>query len=72
VLLSNGPVNTPRPNTQGKNRRYISVEECYCALLGNSAPMKTLARNHMTCSLCGLAYTIIELDFLCVVRAEVI
>jgi hypothetical protein len=50
----------------------LSVDECYCALLGNSAPMKTLARNHVTCSLCGLPYAIIELCFLCVVRAEAI
>jgi hypothetical protein len=25
--------------------------------------MKTLARNHVTCSLCGLSYATIELDF---------
>jgi hypothetical protein len=35
-------------------------------------PMKTLARNHVTCSLCGLTYATIELGFLCVVRAEAI
>jgi hypothetical protein len=39
---------------------------------GNSAPMKMLARNHMTCSLCGLPYPTIELGFLCMVRAEAI
>jgi hypothetical protein len=40
-------------------------EEYYCALLGNSAPMKTLARNHVTCFLRGLPYATIELGFLC-------
>jgi hypothetical protein len=34
--------------------------------------MKTLTRNHVTYSLCGLPYAIIELCFLCVVRAEAI
>jgi hypothetical protein len=42
------------------------VDEYYCALLGNNAPMKTLVRNHVTCSLCGLPYATIELCFLCV------
>jgi hypothetical protein len=31
--------------------------------------MKKLARNHVTCVLCGLSYATIELGFLCVVRA---
>jgi hypothetical protein len=72
ALLGNGPVNTPRPNTQGNSGRCISVEECYCSLLGNSAPMKTLARNHVTFSLCGLSFATIELGFLCVVLSEAI
>jgi hypothetical protein len=58
--------------TQGNNGGCISVEECYCSLLGNSAPMKTLARNHVTCSMCGLPYATKELGFLYVVRAEAI
>jgi hypothetical protein len=58
--------------TQGNNGRCVSVEECYYVLLGNSAPMKALAKNLVTCSLCGLPYATIELCFLCVVRAEVI
>jgi hypothetical protein len=29
-----------------------------------------LARNHVTCFLCGLPYATIELGFLCVVHAE--
>jgi hypothetical protein len=48
------------------------VDECYCALLGNSALMKMLARKHVTCSLGGLLYATIELGFLCVVHAEAI
>jgi hypothetical protein len=39
-------------------------------LLGNSAPLKTLARNHVICSLCSLPYVTIELYFLCMVRAK--
>jgi hypothetical protein len=35
----------------GKHGQRVSVDECYCALLGNSTPMKTLTRNHVTCSL---------------------
>jgi hypothetical protein len=66
ALLGNGSVNTPRPNTH-----KATIEECYCALLGNSAPM-ALGRNHVTCSLCGFPYARIELCFLCVVRAEAI
>jgi hypothetical protein len=42
--------------TQGNNGRCMSVEECYCALLDNSAPMKTLARNHVTCSVWSPLY----------------
>jgi hypothetical protein len=45
-------------------------EECYCALLGNSTPMKTLASNHETCFLSGLPYATIELGVLCMVRAD--
>jgi hypothetical protein len=48
------------------------VQECYCALLGDSASMKTLASNHVTSSLSGLPYATIELCFLCVVPAEAI
>jgi hypothetical protein len=60
----------PAPEyTQGNNGRCISVEECYCALLGNGEPMKTLARNHVT-FLCGSPYATRELGFLCVVRVE--
>jgi hypothetical protein len=44
----------------------------FCALLGYSAPMKALARNRVTCSLCGVPYAAIELGFMCVVRAEAI
>jgi NAD-dependent dihydropyrimidine dehydrogenase PreA subunit len=72
ALLGNGPVNTATEYTQGNSGRCISVEKCYCVLLGNSAPMKTVARNHVTCSLCGLFYATIELGFLCVIRAEAI
>jgi hypothetical protein len=68
AFLGNGSVNTV--NVQ--QWKSASVEECYCALLGNSATMKTLAGNHVTCSLCGLPYATIELCFLCVVRAEAI
>jgi fluoride ion exporter CrcB/FEX len=53
----------------GNNGRCL-MEECYCTLLGNREPIKTLARNHVTCFLCGLPYATIELCFLCVVRAE--
>jgi hypothetical protein len=69
-LLGNGLINTPRPNIHKATME--DVVECYCALLGNSAPMKTLARNQVICSLCGLPYATIELGFLCVVRAEAI
>jgi hypothetical protein len=31
----------------------VSVEECYCVLLGNSTSMKALARNHITCDVRG-------------------
>jgi hypothetical protein len=70
ALLGNGPVNTSRPNTYKATLEDVSVEEGYCALLGNSAPMKTLARNHVTSSLCGFPYATLELCFLCVVRAK--
>jgi hypothetical protein len=46
------------------------VDEYYCSLLVNSEQMKTLARSHMTCSLCRLPDATIELCFQCVVRAE--
>jgi hypothetical protein len=72
ALLGSGPVNTLQPNTHKATMEDVSVEECYCTLLGNSAPMKTLARNHVTCSLCGLPYATTELHFLCVVGAEAI
>jgi hypothetical protein len=70
ALLGSGPVNTPRPNTHKATMEDVSVEECYCALLGNRAPMKMLARNHVTWSLCGLPQATLELCFLFVVRAE--
>jgi hypothetical protein len=60
AFLCNGSVNAV--NVQ--NGRCVSMDECYCAFLGNSAPMKTLARNHVTCSLC--------VGFLCVVRGGTI
>jgi hypothetical protein len=60
AFLGNGSVNTV--NVQ--NERFISVDECYWALLGNSAPMKALGRNHVTCSLCSLPYATIELGSL--------
>jgi hypothetical protein len=62
ALLGNGPVNTPRPNTHKSTMEDV--------LLGSSAPMKTLARNHVTCFLCGLPYATTELGCLCVVRAD--
>jgi hypothetical protein len=66
ALLGNGPVNTPRPNTHKATMEDCLREECYCALLVNSAPIKTMAKNHVTCFLRGLPYTTIELGFLCV------
>jgi hypothetical protein len=33
-------------------------------MLFYSAPLKTLAGNHITCSLCDLPYATIQLDFL--------
>jgi hypothetical protein len=71
ALLGNGP-NTPRTNTYHTREHWkMSLrEESYCALLGNSAPVKTLAMNHVTYFLCGLPYATIVLDFLSVVRAE--
>jgi hypothetical protein len=30
----------------------VSVDECYSSLLGNSAPMNSLGRNHVTCVFC--------------------
>jgi hypothetical protein len=59
AFLGNGSVSTVNVN----NGRCVSVDECYCALLRNRAPMKTLARNHLTCSLCGLPYATVELCF---------
>jgi hypothetical protein len=72
ALLGNGPVNTATEYIQGNNGRCVSVDECYCALIGNSAPMKTMSRDHVTCSLFGLPYATTELYFLCVVCAEAI
>jgi hypothetical protein len=62
ALLGNGQVNTPATEfTQDNNGRCISVEECYCALLSNSAAMKTVAGNHVTYSLCGFRHATVEL-----------
>jgi hypothetical protein len=62
ALLANGPVNTPRPNTEKATTEDASQwKECYFALIGNSEPMKTLARNHVTFSLSGLLYATVEL-----------
>jgi hypothetical protein len=67
TLLGNGAVNTSRPITHTRKQWKMSLREDWnCALLGNSAPMKTVARNHVTCFLCGLPYATIELGFLCV------
>jgi hypothetical protein len=67
AFLGNGSVNTVNVQ-QWKIFQWTN----YCALLGNNAPMKTLARNHVTCFLCGLPYVTIEVCFMCVVRAEAI
>jgi hypothetical protein len=40
---------------------YAAVMWMARALLGTSAPMKTLARNHMTCFVCYLPYATVEL-----------
>jgi hypothetical protein len=59
ALLGNGSVNT------------VNVQQWKMCLSGRT-PMKTLARNHVICSLFGLPYAKLELCFLCVVRAEAI
>jgi hypothetical protein len=66
ALLGNGSVNT----VNLRQWKMCLSDECYCALLGKGAPIKTLTRNRVTCFLCGLPYAKIELYFLCVVRAE--
>jgi hypothetical protein len=66
ALLGNGPVNTPLPDTHKATMEDVSQGRNVIA------PMKTLAKNHMICSLCGLPYATRELGFLCVVRAEAV
>jgi hypothetical protein len=70
AFLGNGSVNTV--NVQQWKMCLSGRILLRVARLGNSAPMKTLARDHVTRSLCGPPYAIIELCFLFVVCAEAI
>jgi hypothetical protein len=62
AFLGNGSVNT------------VNVQQRQMCLSGRMLlrVAKTLARNHVTGSLCGLPYATIELCFLYVVSAEAI
>jgi hypothetical protein len=70
LLYRNGFAQSVSRQRFVKHFQHATVDKCYCSLLFNSASMKTLAMNHVTCSLCGLPDATKELGFLCVVLVE--
>jgi hypothetical protein len=50
----------------------VNMQQWEMCLSGRMLLLKLLARNHVTCSVCGLPYATVELCFLCVVHAEAI